>query len=224
MRQGKFFSKKALHYLSCLFLIGCVLLGSGCTDPEQKITNESEAPDQKVTNESEAPEALAANESGAEVSAEPGALVKTGARVKVDYTGKLEDGTVFDTSIKETAIEAGIFSVERIYEPLSFTVGAGQMIKGFDEGVIGMKVGEEKTLRIPPEKAYGEFQEELVQAYPLSQLGLDPLPVAGQKLMSIYGPVTVVAVNETHATLDFNPELAGKTLVFEVKLVSLYSN
>ncbi|HII02767.1 TPA: FKBP-type peptidyl-prolyl cis-trans isomerase, partial [Methanosarcinaceae archaeon] len=72
--------------------------------------------------------------------------IESGDIISVDYVGELEDGTVFDTSVKEVAVEAGIYNEQREYEPLTFTVGAGQMIKGFDEGVVGMKVGEEKTL------------------------------------------------------------------------------
>lgn len=88
-------------------------------------------------------------------------VVEKGDAVSVHYVGKLDDGTVFDTSEKEEAMEAGIYNEMRDYEPLKFTVGAGQMIKGFDEGVVGMKAGEEKILKIPPEEAYGEYVEEL---------------------------------------------------------------
>ncbi|WP_332881635.1 FKBP-type peptidyl-prolyl cis-trans isomerase [Methanosarcina horonobensis] len=75
-----------------------------------------------------------------------GRAVRSGDTVKVDYVGKLENGMVFDTSIKETAEKEGIYVQERNYIPLTFTVGAGQMISGFDEAVIGMRVGEEKKL------------------------------------------------------------------------------
>ncbi|MFZ3233017.1 MAG: FKBP-type peptidyl-prolyl cis-trans isomerase [Patescibacteria group bacterium] len=81
--------------------------------------------------------------------------VKDGDTVAVDYLGKLEDGTVFDTSIKSEAEKTPKYNPNRDYSPLLFTVGAGQMIKGFDKGVLGMKVGEKKTLRLPPEEAYG---------------------------------------------------------------------
>lgn len=193
MKPGKSLAGKTFLCLVGVFLLGCVLLGSGCTDTGENV-----------------------NESGV--------VVKAGDSISVDYTGKLDDGTVFDTSIKETAIEAGKFYEQKNYEPLPFTVGTGQTIKGFDEGVVGMKVGEEKTLIIPPEEAYGEYSEEMVQAVPLEQLNLETPPVVGQKLRSMYGQVTVLDVNETHATLDFNHELAGKTLTFEIKLISLESN
>jgi len=147
--------------------------------------------------------------------------VKAGNLVKVDYTGKFENGTVFDTSIEETAKEAGIYTAQRNYVPISFTVGAGQMIKGFDNAVIGMKVGEEKTVTIPPEEAYGEYNETLVLAVPLDGLGVSEPPEIGQIFPSPYGQFKVIDVNETHATLDFNHELAGKTLVFDIKLISI---
>lgn len=154
-----------------------------------------------------------------------GETAEAGDIVHVDYVGRLEDGTVFDTSVEEVAVEAGIYNEQREYKPLTFEAGAGQMIKGFDEGVVGMEVGEEKTLTIPPEEAYGEYDEANIQAIPLEDLGLPEPPVEGQKLMTMYGTrVTVLEVNETHATIDFNHELAGKTLIFDVTLVSIESS
>jgi len=85
------------------------------------------------------------------------ATAKAGDTVKVDYTGTLTDGTVFDSSIGKT--------------PLEFTVGAGQMIKGFDNAVLGMKVGQNKTVVLPPEDAYGTHRDDLVVAVDKSQMG-----------------------------------------------------
>lgn len=81
--------------------------------------------------------------------------VKNGDTVAVDYVGRLKDGTIFDASIRSEAEKSKNFNPARDYSPLLFTVGAGQMIKGFDKGVVGMKVGEKRTLEIPPEEAYG---------------------------------------------------------------------
>ena len=148
-------------------------------------------------------------------------VVKTGDTVQVDYTGKLENGTVFDTSIEEVAKQADIYVNGRTYAPLTFVAGAGQMIKGFDEGIIGMKVGEEKTITIPPEEAYGEYDKSKIQAIPIKELNLNETPEAGQKLPTNYGLVTIIEVNKTHAMIDLNHELAGKTLVFDIKLVSI---
>ncbi len=82
--------------------------------------------------------------------------VKEGDHVKVDYTGKLKDGTIFDSSIEELAKKSEFYDEDREYEPLGFTIGKGQVIPGIEEGVKGMEVGEEKRIEIPPEEAYGE--------------------------------------------------------------------
>jgi len=148
--------------------------------------------------------------------------VKSGDTVQVDYIGKFEKGTVFDTSIKEAAQEAGIYNEQREYVPLNITVGSGQVIEGFDEGFVGMKEGEEKNLTIPPEKAYGEYNESWIQSIPLEDLNMSEKPEVGQVYSNMYGSrFKVIAVNDTHVTLDPNHELAGKTLVFYIKIVSI---
>lgn len=93
--------------------------------------------------------------------------VKAGDNISVDYTGSFVNGKVFDTSIKKVAEENNLPPRGGAYEPLNFTVGKGQMIKGFDEGVIGMKVGETRKLTIPPEKAYGPSNPEMIRAIPI---------------------------------------------------------
>jgi FKBP-type peptidyl-prolyl cis-trans isomerase 2 len=148
--------------------------------------------------------------------------IEKGDTISVDYVGKLEDGTVFDTSEKETAIEAGVYNEKRDYRPLTFTVGAGQMIKGFDEGVVGMKVGEEKILKIPPEDAYGEYKEEYVRELPRDDENLKFVPEVGMQLATETGlRGTITEVSEKNFVVDFNHALAGKTLVFKVKVISL---
>ncbi len=82
--------------------------------------------------------------------------VTEGDTVKVDYTGRLENGEVFDSSIEEEARKGGVYDDGRNYQPLEFKVGAGKVIKGFEEGVKGMKMNEKKEVEIPPEDAYGE--------------------------------------------------------------------
>jgi FKBP-type peptidyl-prolyl cis-trans isomerase 2 len=113
-----------------------------------------------------------------------------------------------------------MYNEMRGYKPLTFTVGAGQMIKGFDDGVVGMKVGEEKTLKIPPEEAYGEYREELASEIPVD--AVDFTPEVGMQLATETGMRGIVTkVSENNFVIDFNHELAGKTLIFEVKVVSL---
>lgn len=184
--------KEAVFFIAILLLVSTIL-GSGCTD------NGSEGGDSRT--------------------------VKSGDTVQVDYTGKLEDGAVFDTSREDVAKQAGIYVDGREYVPLTFVVGSGQLIQGFDEGVIGMKVGEEKTLKIPPEKAYGEYEEARILAVPIEELNItnrSEIPKVGQTLRDMYGnQYKVTAVNDTHITLDTNNELAGKTLIFDIKLISI---
>jgi FKBP-type peptidyl-prolyl cis-trans isomerase 2 len=146
--------------------------------------------------------------------------VENGDTISVDYVGMLEDSTVFDTSIKEAAIEAGIYNQMRNYEPLTFTVGTGQMIGGFDEGVVGMAVGETKTLQIPPEKAYGEYDPELSRELPIEAVNF--VPEVGMQLATDTGLKGIVTeVGGKNFVIDFNHELAGKNLIFKVTIVSM---
>ncbi|MCP4337918.1 MAG: peptidylprolyl isomerase [Desulfobulbaceae bacterium] len=135
---------------------------------------------------------------------------KRGDNVKVHYTGKLADGTVFDSS------DGG--------DPLEFAIGSGQVIQGFDEGVVGMKVGESKVVEIPVAKAYGERKDEMVIQAPIEQVPPDLKPELGMRL-EMGGAngevlrVVVVEIADTHITLDANPPLAGEDLTFEIELV-----
>jgi cyclophilin family peptidyl-prolyl cis-trans isomerase len=154
------------------------------------------------------------------------AVVKEGDQVLVDYTGRLENGTVFDTSVRDVAIETGVYNPNRDYQPIEFTVGAGQMIKGFDAGVVGMAVGEEKTLTLPPEDAYGVHREDMVQTVPVEELSAAGItPALGEKLTTSRGQVgTITNLTNTSVVIDFNHRLSGKTLIFDVKLVSIGSD
>jgi FKBP-type peptidyl-prolyl cis-trans isomerase 2 len=156
----------------------------------------------------------------------PVKVVEDGDYVQVDYVGKLEDGAVFDTSVKDVAIDAGIYNQKRDYLPLGFTVGAGGMITGFDKGVVGMAVGENKTLIIPPEEAYGAYREDLLITRPMEELTTAGItPVVGKKIITARGQVvTITDVTDTDVVIDFNHELAGKTLIFDVTLVSIGSD
>jgi peptidylprolyl isomerase len=150
--------------------------------------------------------------------------VKKGDYLLIDFTGKFEDGTVFDTTSKEKAIETGIYDPEREYKPFFFRVDAGQIIKGIYNGVLGMKEAEKKILIIPPEEAYGEYKRYLVQDVPFAKLDPQVPPEVGKKIITPGGrEVKVLSSTETSATLDFNHELAGKTLILEIKILSIKS-
>lgn len=83
-------------------------------------------------------------------------VAKNGDTVRVHYVGKFPGGKVFDTSMEKEAIRAGIAQKGRDYKPLTVKLGSGQVIKGFNDAIIGMKKGEEKTVTLPPEQAYGK--------------------------------------------------------------------
>lgn len=138
--------------------------------------------------------------------------VQTWSKVAVHYTGTLEDGTKFDSSLDRG-------------QPLEFTAGAGQMIPGFDAGVMGMKVGDTKTLTLAPADAYGEYDDSRVQIIPRDQLSSFEAAgftlEAGEKIPTQFGNLLIKESNETEVTVDMNHELAGKTLIFEVELVEI---
>ncbi len=149
-----------------------------------------------------------------EMSSHVSQEVRKGDMVKIEYEGKLEDGTVFDS----TAMHKG--------ELLEFEAGAGRVIKGFDDAVMGMRKGEEKTVRIPPGEAYGPANPMLVQKLPRDQLPKEPEPKPGMTLVATMPegdqiPAKITKVDKDSITLDFNHPLAGKTLIFRIKVAGI---
>jgi len=134
-----------------------------------------------------------------------------GQQVKVHYTGKLDDGTVFDSSIER--------------EPLAFTLGSGEVIPGFDNGVMGLALNETRTVVIPAAEAYGAHQPGLVVEFAKSELPPHIKPKLGQRLQMTTGNgilvVTVTAESDTTVTFDGNHALAGKALTFDLQLVDI---
>jgi|TARA_B100001971_G_C17871279_1_gene373371 FKBP-type peptidyl-prolyl cis-trans isomerase 2 len=149
--------------------------------------------------------------------------VKTGDTVMVDYAGGYDNGTLFDTSILEAAEKAGIFNPDRVYEPIQFVVGQGQVIQGLDEALLGMADGDAKTVAIPPQNAYGLYDENQVVQIPLEEFGNEIGDESvGQRLI-LDTPrgrslVLVRDLNEDIITLDFNHPLAGERLTFAIIL------
>lgn len=138
--------------------------------------------------------------------------VKSGDTVKVNYIGRFEDGVVFDSSEGR--------------EPLEFTVGEGMLIPGFEEALIGMAPGEKKTVRVEPQDAYGDYDENLVLTMPLDRVPEDINPEVGMELQLISQsgqklPVVVKEVQEEAIILDANHPLAGKVLVFDIELLEI---
>ena len=140
------------------------------------------------------------------------AEVKSGDIVKVHYTGKLTNGEQFDSSTGR--------------EPLEFTVGAGQMIAGFDAALPGMKVGEKKTINIEAKDGYGETDETAIIEFPKENVPADMKLEVGQQLtlsdeQGQPFPVVVKEVKDELVILDANHFLAGKELIFDIELVEI---
>ena len=138
---------------------------------------------------------------------------KTGDTVQVHYTGTLTDGTLFDSSTGR--------------EPLQFKLGVGMVIKGFDDGVTGMNIGDKKQVLIPVDDAYGPKQEDLIFTFSRSDIPEDmPLEVGSQLNMHEDGnpqpvAVTIVALSETNISVDANHPLAGRDLIFDLELIDV---
>ncbi|MBB3697322.1 FKBP-type peptidyl-prolyl cis-trans isomerase [Flammeovirga yaeyamensis] len=139
-------------------------------------------------------------------------VAQKGNKVKVHYTGTLNDGSKFDSSYDRN-------------EPIAFTVGAGQMIPGFDKAVEGMNVGDKKTVNIPCEEAYGPAREDLIIEFKRSDVPADMKPNVGDQigLQSPQGPIpaTVVELTEEIIKVDANSPMAGKDLNFDIELVEV---
>lgn len=138
--------------------------------------------------------------------------VKSGDTVKVHYNGRLTDGTTFDSSAGR--------------EPLQFEVGSGMVIAGFDNGVVGMAVGDKKTIQIPVAEAYGPKNPEMVIEFPLSEFPEDMELEVGQRLNMTNGsgqiiPVVITEIGQETVMLDANHPLAGEDLVFDIELVEI---
>jgi peptidylprolyl isomerase len=138
---------------------------------------------------------------------------KAGDTVSVHYTGKLSDGTVFDSSRQRNS-------------PITFEVGSGQVIPGFDTAVEGMSPGESKTVEIPCDQAYGPHQSDRIQKVSREQLpeGLEPqvgLELQAQSQDGQVIPVRITEVGDEDVTIDVNHPLAGEDLTFELELVEI---
>ena len=138
--------------------------------------------------------------------------MKQGDKIKIHYKGSLDDGEIFDSSEGK--------------EPLEFTLGEGQVITGFENGVMDMEVGDEKTIKIPASQAYGEYNDAMSEKVPREMFPKD-MPMEKGKALLLKSPdgqhfqVIMKDFDETTVTLDMNHPLAGKDLTFKLKLVSI---
>ncbi len=137
--------------------------------------------------------------------------ITSNSTVTVNYTGRLEDGSVFDSSLNEGRT------------PLTATLGQGQLIKGFEEGLIDMEVGDKKTVEIDVDMAYGQYNEAMVQDVPKEQVPEGVVVGSMLQANTPMGPINfrVLEVNETNVKLDGNHPLAGKKLIFDLEVLEV---
>jgi FKBP-type peptidyl-prolyl cis-trans isomerase 2 len=138
--------------------------------------------------------------------------VKKGDTIRVHYTGKFEDGKEFDSSLNR--------------QPLQFEVGAGRVIKGFEDAVIGLQAGEKKTVTVSAEDAYGSFDENLLIEIPKKNVPEGVNPEVGMRLQLVNqqgqaAHVVVTEILDKTVRLDANHPLAGKTLVFDLEVLEI---
>ncbi len=138
--------------------------------------------------------------------------VKKGDTVKIHYTARLKDGEVFESS--------------KGHVPFQFTVGEGSVIPGLEKAIIGMKVGETKTIEVPPEEGFGPRREDLIFKVERNTIPSDINPFIGQNLQMRHpdgGIVNLVVtdMDDETITLDANHPLAGNTIIFDVELVEI---
>lgn len=137
---------------------------------------------------------------------------QTGNTVRVHYTGKLDDGTIFDSSLGS--------------DPIEFVIGDHQVIPGFEDGVLGMQVGDTKTILIPFDQAYGEYDEDLLLQVPREQFPPNIEPEVGEalQLRQPDGQIVTVVISDVTdvlITLDANHPLAGENLTFDLELAAI---
>lgn len=140
-------------------------------------------------------------------------VVTVGDTINVSYTGTFTNGTVFDTNVGK--------------QQLQFTVGSGQLITGFDQAVVGMHIGENKTVTLTPSEAYGDVNSSLIVQVPSNVLGNTTMytgMVITRRAGTAMQEGVVTAISTNTATINFNPPLAGKTLRFDIKVLSIHKS
>lgn len=153
--------------------------------------------------------------------------ITTGDTVTIEYTGRLDDGTVFDTSRRSVAEETGLAEAQpdREYTPLTVEVGAERVIQGLEEALVGLEPGDAPTVTLPPEKAYGERTEDRIGEYDaeeFSEMVGGQTPEAGTYVETQDGQLAeIVHVDEEVVRVDFNHELAGEVLEFDLEVIDV---
>ncbi|MEA1993893.1 MAG: peptidylprolyl isomerase [Euryarchaeota archaeon] len=146
--------------------------------------------------------------------------MEKGDFVEIDYVAKMVGrNKVFDTTMESKAKEHGIHKENMTYEPIQTVIGAGYVVKGMDETLVTMDVGEEKNIEVPPEKGYGKRNPKLIVKVPLKEFKKhDVMPRPGVRMEINEQWATVRNVSSGRVSLDFNHFLAGKTVVYSIKI------
>ncbi|MBS3760408.1 FKBP-type peptidyl-prolyl cis-trans isomerase [Halodesulfurarchaeum sp.] len=153
--------------------------------------------------------------------------IDSGDSVTVAYTGRLDDGAVFDTSHESVAEAAGLDETqpERDYTPLTVEIGSNEVIEGLEDALRGMDVDETETVMIPPEKGFGEWTEERVRDFDTAELTEmlgGETPEEGAFIETQEGELAeITSVGDNVVKVDFNPQLAGETLEFEIEVLDV---
>ncbi len=188
--------------ISALFVLVLVLSACG-SDDEPAVATETTSVTTTVTIEADTTTTTTEEDDMTETD---GQTAGDGDTVAVHYRGTLDDGSEFDSSEDR--------------DPLTFVVGSGQVIPGFDDAVRGLAVGESRTVRIEPEDAYGERTDEAIIEFPADSAP-EGLSVGDQVTLSNGLPATVLEISDDTVTIDANHPLAGEALTFEIELVSI---
>jgi FKBP-type peptidyl-prolyl cis-trans isomerase 2 len=190
-------------------------------EEEEKKTEETKPEEKKVEEKAEE-KAVKEAEAAKEVSAER--PLEKGDFVLIDLTGRAEDtGEIIETSVEETAKNAGVYSEERTYGPRIVVVGEGWLMKGLDNGLIGLKVGAEAKIEVQPQDAFGDRDPNKVKMVPyrlLRSKGVNPS--VGAQVEYEGRTAFVRSMGAGRVQLDYNPALAGRKLLYEVKILKRF--
>jgi FKBP-type peptidyl-prolyl cis-trans isomerase 2 len=146
--------------------------------------------------------------------------IKEGDFIRLNYTGKVQEtGEIFDTTVKEVAEEAEIYSEKKTYGPIVIAVGVGHVLKGLDTGLVGMEEGEEKTIEVLPEEGFGARDPKLLQLIPMREFKKQNMkPQVGMNITMEGHTGKIRSISGGRVTVDFNHEFAGKTLLYDVEV------
>lgn len=155
-------------------------------------------------------------------------MVESGRTAVIHYTARMADGPdageIVDTTDVDVALESGIYEGHRDYQPVSFEVGAGEVLQGLEEAVLEMEQGARRTVEIPPEKGYGDHSAESIVTFPRSEIEArsDVTASEGELVTADTGQSGwITAVDEDTVTVDFNHEFAGERLEFDIHVVDV---